>query len=137
VTQRSMPYGVVAGPSNVIPREWQRGWRVCRAGNPELMDRYSAAVEQLRAACTFKRSGRPYVPVIACYKAALKELGVIDSDAIAVGTPTLEPAERREFAVRLHSAIAGNAEWLEPGWVSEYDAHPAHDRAPGVVRGNG
>ncbi len=137
VTQRSMPYGVVAGPSNVLPREWQRSWRVCRAGNPELMARYGAAVEQLRSACAFKRGGRPYVPVIACYKAALKELRVIDSDAVAKSTPQLDPAERREFAARLHALFDHNAERLEPGWVSEYDAHPALDRAPGVLRGNG
>jgi dihydrodipicolinate synthase/N-acetylneuraminate lyase len=137
VTQRSMPYGVVAGPSNVLPREWQRSWRVCRAGNTELMARYGAAVEQLRAACTFRRSGRPYVPVIACYKAALKELRVIESDAVAKATPHLDSAERREFAARFHELFERNAERLEPGWVSEYDAHPALDRAHGVLRGNG
>ena len=137
VTQRSMPYGVVAGPSNVLPREWQRGWRVCRAGNLELMARYSDAVEQLKAACSFKRVGKPFVPAIACYKAALKELRVIDSDAVAKGTPALDSAERREFASRLNTLYERNAERLEPGWSSEYDALPALDRAPGVLRGNG
>ena len=137
VTQRSMPYGVVAGPSNVLPREWQRGWRVCRAGNPDLMSLYNAAVEELRAACTFKRGSKSYSPVIACYKAALKELGVIASDAVARETPALDAAQRREFATRVRAIFARNAERLEPGWVSEYDAHPALDRAPGVLRGNG
>ena len=136
VTQRSMPYGVVAGPSNVLPREWQRSWRVCRAGNPEMMASYNAAVEDMHAACTFKRGGRPYVPVIACYKAALKEIGVIQSDAPAKGTPLLDATERREFAARLKTLFERNAERLEPGWVSEYDAHPALDRAPGVLRKN-
>lgn len=136
VTQRSMPYGVVAGPSNVLPREWQRAWRVCRAGNPEMMASYSAAVEELHGACTFKRGGRPYVPVIACYKAALKEIGVIQSDAPAKGTPLLDATERREFSARLKTLFERNAERLEPGWVSEYDAHPALDRAPGVLRKN-
>jgi len=137
VTQRSMPYGVVAGPSNVLPREWQRAWRVCRAGNPDLIERYAAAVEQLGAACSFRRSGKPYVPVIACYKAALKDLGVIESDAVARATPSLEAPERREFAARVERMFARNAEQLEPGWASEYDAHPALDRAPGALRGNG
>jgi len=137
VTQRSMPYGVVAGPSNVLPREWQRSWRVCRAGNPELMECYGEAVERLRNACTFKRSGKPYSPVIACYKAALKQLGVIDCDAVAAATPQLAPAERREFADRLRALFERNSEMLEPGWVSEYDAHPALDRTLGVLRGNG
>jgi hypothetical protein len=30
-----------------------------------------------------------------------------------------------------------NGEQLEPGWVSEHDAHPALERAPGVIRGHG
>ena len=137
VTQRSMPYGVVAGPSNVLPREWQRGWRVCRAGNFELMARYSDAVEQLKAACGFKRAGKPFVPVIACYKAALKDLGVIESDAVAKSTPALESSERREFTTRINTLVARNAERLEPGWASESDALPALDRTPGVLRGNG
>jgi dihydrodipicolinate synthase/N-acetylneuraminate lyase len=137
VTQRSMPYGVVAGPANVLPREWQRAWRVCRAGNGELIERYGGAVDRLRAACTFKHAGRPYVPVIACYKAALKVLGVIESDAVAPATPSLEGTERREFAARVERMFERNAEELEPGWVSEYDAHPAPDRAPGVLRGHG
>jgi len=137
VTQRSMPYGVVAGPSNVLPREWQRGWRVCRAGNLELMARYSDAVEQFKAACGFKRAGKPFVPVIACYKAALKDLGVIESDAVAKSTPALESSERREFTTRINTLVARNAERLEPGWASESDALPALDRTPGVLRGNG
>jgi dihydrodipicolinate synthase/N-acetylneuraminate lyase len=137
VTQRSMPYGVVAGPANVLPREWQRAWRVCRAGKSELIVRYGGAVERLGAACTFKRAGKPYVPVIACYKAALKELGVVESDAVARATPSLEDAERREFAARVARMFERNAESLEPGWVSEYEAHPALERAPGVLRGHG
>jgi len=132
-----MPYGVVAGPANVLPREWQRAWRVCRAGNGQLIARYGGAVERLRAACTFKRAGKPYVPVIACYKAALKELRVVESDAVARATPSLESAERREFAARVERMVKCNAQELEPGWVSEYDAHPALDRAPGVLRGHG
>ena len=77
------------------------------------------------------------MPVIACYKAALKELGVVGSDAVARGSPSLEDAERREFAVRVERMFERNAEELEPGWVSEYDAHPALERAPGVLRGHG
>ena len=33
LTQRARPYGVVAGAANAMPREWQRGWQVCRAGD--------------------------------------------------------------------------------------------------------
>jgi hypothetical protein len=67
----------------------------------------------------------------------LKELGVVGSDAVARGTPSLEDAERRELAARMERMFERNAAELEPGWVSEYDAHPALERAPGVLRGHG
>ncbi len=131
LTQRAMPYGVVAGASNVMPREWQRAWRVCRAGNPELMRRYEAATSNLRDACEFGRSGRPYRPAIACYKAALREIGVIESDAVAQGSPGLEAAERREFATRVRAMRRFAADTLEAGWVSE--VAPRLREAPRVV----
>ncbi|HUY26836.1 MAG TPA: dihydrodipicolinate synthase family protein [Candidatus Binataceae bacterium] len=137
LTQRAMPYGVVAGASNVMPREWQRAWRVCRAGNPELMRRYAEATDKLRAACEFKRSAKPYSPVIACYKAALRELGVIESDAAAQGTPAIESAERREFAARIRAMRRHVAETLEPGWVSEPEARPRLKEPPRAVRPHG
>jgi dihydrodipicolinate synthase/N-acetylneuraminate lyase len=125
VTQRSLPYGVVAGPSNPMPREWQRAWQVCRAGDAALMARYGAAVRGYRDACNFVRAGRPYRPTIACLKAALMEVGVCSSDAVARGTPELSADERREFALRLHTLRERNAALLEPGWSSDYDSRPA------------
>ena len=75
LTQRTRPYGVVAGPANAMPREWQRAWQVCRSADGELMQLYEKAIEEFRIACTFKRGRKPYRPTIACLKAALKELG--------------------------------------------------------------
>jgi dihydrodipicolinate synthase/N-acetylneuraminate lyase len=124
-TQRSLPYGVVAGPANAMPREWQRGWQVCRAGDADLIARYRTAVEGFRDACMFTRAGKPYRPTIACLKAALAELGVCASDAVAPGTPALSADERREFARRLHALRERNAALLERGWLSEYDSRPA------------
>jgi dihydrodipicolinate synthase/N-acetylneuraminate lyase len=137
ITQRSKPYGVVAGPSNVMPREWQRGWRVCRAGNLELMKRYAQALDGLRTACEFTRSRRPYRPTTACFKTALAELGVIESDAVAEGTAALDAGERREFLSRLRALRRRNAEVLEPGWLSEYDLRPALERVRATARQNG
>jgi dihydrodipicolinate synthase/N-acetylneuraminate lyase len=125
VTQRSLPYGVVAGPSNTMPREWQRAWQVCRAGNAQLIARYRAAVEGYRDACNFTRAGKPSRPTIACLKAALKEFGVCTSDAVAPGTPALSSDERREFARRLRALGERNAALLEQGWASDYDSRPA------------
>jgi dihydrodipicolinate synthase/N-acetylneuraminate lyase len=119
LTQRSLPYGIVAGPANVLVREWQRAWQVCHTGDAALMVRYRAAVEEFRVACEFSRGALPFRPTIACLKAALCELGVIESDAVAPGTPALELAERREFARRLVTLRERNAATVEAGWQSE------------------
>lgn len=122
LTQHSLPYGVVAGPANAMPREWQRAWQWCRKHDPEQMHRYAHALEEFRNACSFTRSGAAYVAMIACLKASLTELGVISSDAVAPGTPALNAEERREFAARFHRLREKWARVLEPDWLSAYDA---------------
>ncbi len=122
LTQRALPFGVVAGPANAMPREWQRAWQACHAHDGALMNRYCGAVNEFLAACAFKRSGGDHIPMIACLKAALAEMGVISSDAVAPETPALAPEERREFARRFGQLRARWASVLEPGWISEYDA---------------
>ena len=122
LTQHALPYGVVAGPANAMPREWQRAWQWCRAHDAEQMYRYAHALEEFRDACSFARSGGAYVPMIACLKASLAELGVISSDATAPGTPALGIEERREFAARFHRLREKWARVLEPEWLSAYDA---------------
>ena len=124
LTQHSLPYGIVAGPANPMPREWQRAWQVCRARDAALMRRYRAVLEGFRDACSFTRASGVYQPAIACFKAALAELGVLSSDAVARGTPSLSEAERREFARRFNELRARSAETLEPGWTSQ-TASPA------------
>ncbi len=125
LTQRTRPYGVVAGPANAMPREWQRGWQVCRSADRELMQLYEKAIEEFRIASTFKRGRKPYRATIACLKAALKELGVIESDAVAAGTPALSRDERIEFSTRFAKLREICAETLEHGWVSESNARSA------------
>jgi dihydrodipicolinate synthase/N-acetylneuraminate lyase len=122
LTRHSLPYGVVAGPANAMPREWQRAWQWCRKQDPEQMYRYARALEEFRDACSFTRSGVSYVPMIACLKASLAELGVISSDAVATGTPPLSAEERREFAARFDTLRKKWARVLEPEWLSAYDA---------------
>ena len=121
LTHHSLPHGVVAGPANAMPREWQRAWQWCRKQDPEQMYRYAHALEEFRDACSFLRSGATYVAMIACLKASLKELGVISSDAVASGTPALSPEERREFASRFHRLREKWTRNLEPEWLSAYD----------------
>jgi dihydrodipicolinate synthase/N-acetylneuraminate lyase len=96
---RHLPIGVVSGPANVFPREWQKAWRVCWCGDEELMREYqrlAADFERLtwlRAGQTNQYTGK----MIACLKAALKIEGLIASDRVAPGTPSLSEAERAQF----------------------------------------
>ncbi len=105
LTRHSLPYGVVAGPANAMPREWQRAWQWCRKQDPEQMHRYAHALEEFRDACSFARSGVSYVPMIACLKASLAELGVVSSDAVATGTPPLETTPSSASDALRHAII--------------------------------
>jgi hypothetical protein len=109
-----------------MPREWQRAWQVCRSADRELMQLYEKAIEEFRIASTFKRGRASFRPTIACLKAALKELGVIESDAVGAGTPALSEPERREFSERFAKLREMSIETLEHGWVSEHDTRAQH-----------
>ena len=126
---RTLPHGVVAGASNVMPREWQRSWQVCRSANVDLMQLYEPIMQSFRVAGEFVRAGEVYKPTIACLKAALADLGVIGSDAVAPGTPTLEAAERREFLRRFRDIRRRAAVTLEPEWLSGWAARSVPSRA--------
>jgi len=121
-TRDSLPYGIVAGPGNAMPREWQRALRVCRNGDSALMHRYAQMLEEFRTACEFNRGGRGARPTVACLKAALVEMGVCRSEALAPETPAFSGGERREFARRFKEMRRRAAATLEPGWLSEVEA---------------
>jgi dihydrodipicolinate synthase/N-acetylneuraminate lyase len=129
-TTRLVPHGVVAGASNVLPCEWQRAWQVCRNGDSELMARYEPVMQSFRVAGEFIRNGELYKPTIACLKAALADLGVISSDAVATGTPELSAAERREFLRRFRDIRRRAAVTLEPEWLSGWAERPLGLRTP-------
>ena len=118
-TRNALPAGIVAGPANVMPREWQRAWQVCQQHNQALMDRYAEVLERFRSACAFTRAGRQMRLTIACLKAALAARGVSPSDAVAPGTPALEDSEREEFKRRLDALARFAESTLEPDFVSE------------------
>ncbi|HEX4209517.1 MAG TPA: dihydrodipicolinate synthase family protein, partial [Candidatus Binataceae bacterium] len=126
---RTLPHGVVAGASNVMPREWQRAWQVCRGADVGLMQRYEPIMQSFRVANEFIRDGEVYKPVIACLKAGLADLGVISSDAVANGTPVLEAAERREFLRRFRDIRRRAAVTLEPEWLSGWAARSVPTQA--------
>jgi dihydrodipicolinate synthase/N-acetylneuraminate lyase len=109
-----LPIGVVSGPANAMPREWQRAWRASFAGDERLMSFYKSAFERFSAACRYggvKKS-------IACLKYALTLDGVIESDLVAEGTRSLADNERREFASCLKQIKETLATLTDPIWIS-------------------
>jgi len=88
-----VPIGVVAGPANALPREWAHAWQVSRAGDAERMDQVRQVLEAFRSLTRAVGGARS----IACFKRALRALGVIESTAVAPGTPTLEGVDAERF----------------------------------------
>lgn len=95
----ALPIGVVSGPGNVLPREWQKAWRVCWAGDDELMDVYAELTQRFEAMTAFGESSGQYVgKMLACLKYALELDGVIASSVVCNGTQALTPEQRRIFS---------------------------------------
>lgn len=113
-----LPIGVISGPANALPREWQRAWRACYAGDERLMPIYESAFNQFSAACRFNHGGKTVKKSIACLKHALKLDGVISSDLVAEGTRALAEEERREFADRYRKIKDGLRALTDEVWVS-------------------
>ena len=88
-----LPAGVVAGPANLFPREWQRAWQVAVAGDEERMDEMARLFGAFRAACSFSGGRR----TLAALKRGLRRIEVLSSDALAPGTPALSAAEAERF----------------------------------------
>jgi dihydrodipicolinate synthase/N-acetylneuraminate lyase len=114
-----LPIGVVSGPANAMPREWQRAWRACYAGDERLMKTYKAAFERFSEACWFSQGANRVKKSIACLKHALKLDGVIDSDVVADGTRALDSSERLEFGERYLKIKQSLAEETDSIWISE------------------
>ena len=116
------PIGVVAGPANCLPREWQRAWRACFAGDDRLASLYQAAFDRFTAACCFAPAGgpvkKPINKTIGCIKEALRIEGVIDTAGVAPLTPELSQSEARRFFsdyMRIKEEIGGLTDSL---WIS-------------------
>ncbi|HEX8087607.1 MAG TPA: hypothetical protein VF762_02065, partial [Blastocatellia bacterium] len=114
-----LPIGVVAGPANAMPREWQRAWRACYAGDERLMPVFRSAFEEFGAACRFSNNGKTVKKTIACLKQALKLDGVIASENVAEGTRALTEEERRQFAARYRRIKDDLAAGVDPIWISK------------------
>ncbi len=110
----SLPTGVVAGPANALPREWQRGWLVCRAGDAERMDEAREVLEAYRSGARAAGGRRS----IACLKRALAKLGVLKSDAVARGTPELARPDAERFDASFERVRELARERIGAPWVT-------------------
>ena len=110
----AVPLGVVAGPANALPREWARAWQVCRAGDDERMGEVKSVLDAFRA-CTKEAGGSR---TIACLKRALALRGVIGSDLVAPGTPTLEGEDAERFDRAFENVLALARERIGAPWVT-------------------
>jgi len=114
-----LPVGVVSGPANVFPREWQRAWRACYAGDDGLMAAYRAPFEKFDAACQFAGPAeKPANKMIACLKEALRIEGVIESVEVAGGTPALTGSEAQVFGQRYAQLKGLLATSTDATWIS-------------------
>ncbi|MGH9846647.1 MAG: dihydrodipicolinate synthase family protein [Blastocatellia bacterium] len=115
------PLGVVSGPGNVLPREWQKAWRVVWAGDDELADAYEAVCLRFENICLFEENGRPVVKMIACLKYALELDGVIASSLVGKGTLPLSGEQKKIFEenYRAMREYAGNR--IDPMWQTISD----------------
>jgi dihydrodipicolinate synthase/N-acetylneuraminate lyase len=112
--RRELPSGVVAGPANLFPREWQRAWRACLAGEEALMAGYAGCFERLSKAWRFEGASK----AVACMKAALKEEGILASDRVAPGTKVLD-ADQRRLWMESYRQIKQDLATISPhGWNS-------------------
>ena len=109
-----IPIGVVSGPANPLPREWARAWQVSRAGDGERMDEVRSVLDAFRGATQAAGSKRS----IACLKRALHRMGVIQSDAVAPGTPALGPEEAERFDAAFARVRQLARERIGAPWVS-------------------
>lgn len=113
-----LPAGVVAGPANLLPREWQRTWQVSCAGDLERMHEMRRLIEEFRRACTFDGGRR----TLAAIKRGLVRIGVTSSDAVAPGTPALSAEQGERFDRALDDLRGGIRRVLPERWRSDPSA---------------
>jgi len=118
----ALPVGVVAGPGNVLPREWQKAWRACWSGDEEMMDQYQRLFIGFERFCVFDGPGKSQYAgrMIACLKFALELDGVIATSLVARETPALSSEQKGLFADR-YRTFPGSARGprAEPGTVTQ------------------
>ncbi|MBW2282018.1 MAG: dihydrodipicolinate synthase family protein [Deltaproteobacteria bacterium] len=110
-----LPAGVVAGPANLWPREWQYAWQVASAGDVERMASVRSIFERFRASYVFPEGKR----TLAALKRGLVGLGVISSDAVARGTPALDARQAGSFDAAFEELRSDVRARLPERWCSD------------------
>lgn len=110
-----LPAGVVSGPANLFPREWQRAWQVARAGDVERMDELAALFGAFSASYRFASGKRS----LAALKRGLLRRGVLSSDAVARGTAAFAADEATRFDDALERLWEGFEKALPGRWCSD------------------
>jgi dihydrodipicolinate synthase/N-acetylneuraminate lyase len=115
------PIGVVSGPANCMPREWQKAWRVCWAGDEELTDVYQDLCWRFERICGFEENGRRVKKTIACVKYALELDGVISSSAVGRGTKALSEEQKKIFNDKYQALRDYAKSKVETTWQTAVD----------------
>jgi dihydrodipicolinate synthase/N-acetylneuraminate lyase len=110
------PIGVVSGPANCMPREWQKAWRVCWAGDDGLTDVYQDLCSRFEEICGFDEDGRRVMKTIACIKCALELDGVISNAAVGPGTRALSDEQKKTFSDNYHALCHYARKRIDPTW---------------------
>jgi len=115
------PIGVVSGPGNCMPREWQKAWRVCWAGDDELTDVYRDLCSRFEEICEFDENGQRVRKTIACVKYALELDGVISSVAVGRGTKALSDEQKKTFSDKYHALRYHARKKIDALWQTAVD----------------
>lgn len=118
LTHDTFPIGVVAGPGNVLPREWKRAWHACYTGDEHLMAIYRNIFKQFERLQVVREEGKTVDKALACFKHAMVIDGVITSDYVANGTPTLSEDEKRKLSDAYQRLKMEIEETCPANWVS-------------------
>ena len=113
------PIGVVSGPANCMPREWQKAWRACWAGDDEMTDVYLDLCERFEEICGFVEDGRRVKKTIACVKYALELDGVISSITVGRGTKALSAEQKKIFSDHYHAVREYAESRVEKTWQTD------------------
>ena len=116
------PIGVISGPGNCMPREWQKAWRVCWAGDEDLTDVYHDICQRFESICAFEENGQRVKKTIACVKYAMEIDGAISISNVVAGTKALTAEQRAVFKDRYLALRDYVKQSVNPLWQTQTDS---------------